>query len=264
MGDSRVKRLLHDNRGLRLHIWVALFYAIRPLSARDIANDVGCSADRVEDLLDPMAQDGYTASIGSGRHPLWTLTDKARQLPLPSLAALGNGVATAIDAPGATAIAHEGALAATVIGESFPNADESEGQKLPLEGQNFPLTSVVVVDPDQGSNPFRSQQQQTAPLRGKNSPSELLDALRDAGIFGKKRDQLLKDAWVTADRIQRAVRQAKAEGCWDNPTGIAITRLEGHAEPMTDYEIDRLENPELEPSVGQQWAALLKRRNGEA
>ena len=265
--DPRVKKLVRDNRGLRLHVFVVLLFSPAPLMAKEIASDIGCSADRVEDLLRPMAEDGYTSAVGAGRHPRWTLTDRARQLPLPQLLALDNGVATAIDAgPAATAIGP--ALAATAIGEQRA---VGEGEFLPLadsEGENLPLTShslFVVVDLDQDRIAREDQQQQTAALRGKNCPSDsgvppvngdylVFQACAEAGIFGEKRAALLADGWITADRVQRAARQAQAENRWDNPAGMAITRLLAHIEPMTDDEIKRLEAPD---DVGREWQEYI-------
>jgi len=83
--DYRIKQLVRDNRGLRLHVWLVLAGSVGPLLAVDIAGEIGCHRDSVSDALRAMESDGYTAALGPGRHPRWVLTDKARQLSLPGL-----------------------------------------------------------------------------------------------------------------------------------------------------------------------------------
>ncbi len=83
--DPRVRALVRDNKNTRLHILFVLWGLPGPTSAAEVAAEINCSADTVEDLLPRMEADGYVGRIGPGRHPRWCLTDKAAQLPLPGL-----------------------------------------------------------------------------------------------------------------------------------------------------------------------------------
>ena len=61
--DYRLKQLVRDNRGLRLHVWLVLAGSAGPLLAVDIAGEIGCHRDSVIDALRAMERDGYTAAL---------------------------------------------------------------------------------------------------------------------------------------------------------------------------------------------------------
>lgn len=65
--------------------------------------------------------------------------------------------------------------------------------------------------------------------------SKLTAALNQHKITGKKRQELIKCEWVTAEYVDASVEYALDERIWDNPVGIAITRM-----------LDRMDVPEAE------------------
>jgi DNA-binding MarR family transcriptional regulator len=83
--DPRVKQLVRENKNTRLHVLIVLWAMEAPSTAADIATEINCSSDTVQAMLPRMESDGYVSRIGAGRHPRWTLTDKARQLHFPNL-----------------------------------------------------------------------------------------------------------------------------------------------------------------------------------
>jgi len=54
---------------------------------------------------------------------------------------------------------------------------------------------------------------------------DLVTVLRQYKITGRKRQELLACSWVTAEYISAHVIHAQSENVWDNPIGMAITRM---------------------------------------
>lgn len=224
--DIRIKQLVRDNRGVRLAVWLVLAGSAGPLLAVDIAGEIGCHRDSVSDALRAMERDGYTAALGSGRHPRWTLTDKARQLPLPGL-----------ELPG---------------GSDYVDAEK------------FLVTSPVVVvdlDLDRESDEHGESQQQQQPSEAekfrvtapRSDLEQVLAELTAAGILEPTRSQLAADLWVTVDRVRRTAKAARRT---NGRAGVMVLNLRGHVEPPRD--------PDEERDVGREWSEYLKRRRHRA
>jgi len=169
--DYRLKQLVRDNRGLRLHVWLVLAGSVGPLLAVDIAGEIGCHRDSVIDALRAMERDGYTAALGPGRHPRWTLTDKARQLPLPGLDYVE---------------AEKFRLTSPVVAVDLDPAGESDQQhQQPSEAEKI---RVRAQRPDL---------------------DEVLEELTRAGILEPTRSKLAADLWVTVERVRLTAKAAR-------------------------------------------------------
>lgn len=70
---------------MRLHVLFVLWASTGPLVAKEIAQEINCCPDAVDQALPQLEFDGYVSRLPGGRHPRWWLTDKARQLSLPGL-----------------------------------------------------------------------------------------------------------------------------------------------------------------------------------
>lgn len=126
--DFRVRQLIRDNRGTRLHILMVLWAAARPMVPIDIAGEIGCNPDTVQDALRNMLTDGYVAAFGSpGRKCRWWVTGKAQQLPLNGLLLVTKGEKFPLDSTTTTALLDQIEQEAAAV-EVAP-----KGEKLPLD-----------------------------------------------------------------------------------------------------------------------------------
>ena len=151
--DPRVKTLVRDNAGLRLHILFILWAAPAPAAVQDIADTINCSRKSVGDLLPRMEQDGYVARFGAGRHPRWSLTDKAQQLELPGLSfsSVSNGRNFPITSSSSSDLISSSGLKTDQISEEEESREESSPQERNAIADDYRLTgdyrTIVLTDP---------------------------------------------------------------------------------------------------------------------
>ncbi len=140
MIDPRVRQLVRDNRKTRLHVLFVLWASTTPLLAKEIAYEIGCSADAVEDSVGPMEADGYISRIGAGRHPRWWVTDKARQLALPGLLLKNEGEKITLTSGSSSSSSK---LEAThCVTSDQPLQLQSEGEKITLTSDDKRLIAL--------------------------------------------------------------------------------------------------------------------------
>ena len=121
----------------------------------------------------------------------------------------------------------------------------------------FPTTGLIVdvdaeyknVSPTIALTSLTTETQLSAfPTTEKNSKKtslnpgdlDILGALKDAGIHGKKARQLLLSPWITPDYIKAHWERIKTEE-WENPQGMLIYRMEGE-EPAPEIEVSTRKN----------------------
>ena len=132
-------------------------------------------------------------------------------------------------------------------GRQFPLMDESD-----LIGF---IPSVVVVDESNEKVPtiatITTTTRSTTPIKSDSSnfrsPEDwkaLSAVLKEFKIIGKKREQLIACDWVNAEYVRAHVKYADDERIWDQPVGMAITRM-----------LEQVDMPESEtrPAVQEQW-----------
>jgi hypothetical protein len=91
------------------------------------------------------------------------------------------------------------------------------------EGRNNPITVIQNDGNPQFGGVSRTPEQQ----------ADLERALDAYQIVGKKRRELMGCEWVTGEYIHGHVRMAQSENHWDQPVGMAISRMLDHA-PLPD------------------------------
>lgn len=101
-------------------------------------------------------------------------------------------------------------------------ADSGTSVVVDDESKSFFPTITTITTTNKTQNPlpadsgnFRSSEEWTA----------LCGVLKEYMIIGKKREQLIACEWVTADYVRAHVEFAQNERIWDQPIGMAITRM---------------------------------------
>jgi DNA-binding Lrp family transcriptional regulator len=194
--DPKVKTLVRDNAGLRLAVLVILWAAAAPATVQDIADVINCSRKSIGEVLPRMEQDGYTARLGAGRHPRWTLTDKAQQLELPGLS-------------------------------SYVNSSVSNGRNFLLASSSSDL-DLSLSSLDQIESEEEEEQQ-----REESSPQERAALADDYRLTGDYRTTVLADAWITRRRFEAWYTHAEANSK-RNPAAYAVTCCQNHDEPPAE------------------------------
>ena len=85
MIDPRVQTLVRECRNMQLHVLWVWWASPEPLLAKEIAQEINCSSDAVQQALPQLEFNGYVSRLPGGRHPRWWLTDKGRPLSLPGM-----------------------------------------------------------------------------------------------------------------------------------------------------------------------------------
>jgi hypothetical protein len=242
----------------------------RPIGTMEFVTLTGWRKQSVSQGLDTLELHGYAAQIG--RYHGWILTDKSRQMVLPGFEAV---LATAIEG-GKTAL--DSATAIGVEGQDPATAIRVEGRKTALEARKTALASstsvdvgtggrastdgsVVVVDLYTDLSPDQQQQQEDA--RVEKQPSreiEVLEACAEHGITGIKATRLAMLDWITADRVREAVQIAERQG-WDNPQGMAITRLEARTTTGSPPARRKPKSRNDRSDVGYKWQEFIDSAN---
>jgi DNA-binding IscR family transcriptional regulator len=200
MIDSRVQTLVRECRNMQLHVLFVLWASTGPMSAKELAQEVNCSPDAVQQALPNLEFNGYVAQFPGGRHPRWWLTDKARQLSLPGL-----------------------------FGKSEGEKITLEGEKITLEGEKItlspPTTTTAILPSLSSANAVvavAESEGEKITLTPPAIDAKLAAAFKAAGIGSNAWPGLAKLAHVTPAYVKAhdAYRRERGES-----TGLLITRL---------------------------------------
>ena len=125
----------------------------------------------------------------------------------------------------------------TFFGKEFTQITEDESQisQNPIKQDSGIL--VVVDDYTRKNRPTITTTTTTTrqnPIKQDSGKvTAILKTLKKYGVVGKKAKDISECDWVTSEYIQRHIEFAESEGHWDNPVGMAITRMmDGAPEPV--------------------------------
>ncbi len=110
------------------------------------------------------------------------------------------------------------------IGAGAPLLESSqESLKWTPAGVNVVVDHLSLNSPTITTTTTTESQEST--LRTPAEWAELKEALDEYQIIGKKRRDLIACEWINAQYVRASVEYARNEPQWDNPVGMAITRM---------------------------------------
>lgn len=195
-------------KGAPASILWAFFFTRRVMTALELQEWTGYQGDALTGALRLLVSLGWLTARSS-RGP-WCLVD-GRQFPLMA---------------GDLLIPDESVL--NGFAPSVVVVDESKTN----------LPTITTITTTRASNPEKTDSGFVEhSSRNLDEHLALVGALNEHKIIGKKRRQLMECEWVTAEYVRGHVTYAQDERIWDQPVGMAITRmLEQVPVPMAEPE----------------------------
>lgn len=204
MNNQNQFQTLRALRGAPLSCLIALAIRHTPTGVMQLCADTGYKKDVIREGLLVLQSLAFATKVA--RFDAWQLTDIGYQLPLlPQEGAKIEGDKIALD-PLTTITTIYGVLSPA---REIVAVVETEGDKIALDS---PQGFQQVI-----------HRETAQPVDSSPEYNQTLEALHQAGIRGKKADELAKLEWVTPEYIQAHVKKALDDG---QRLGLAIYRME--------------------------------------
>jgi hypothetical protein len=184
-------------------LWAFLFCR-RSMTADELERWTGYADDNITKGIKVLIDTGWL--VARGKRGPWCLAD-GRQLPLmEGLSLLDES--EKIGLTGVNVVVDDLSLNSPTITTTTTTRDESDFFGLILETRTATELAALKV------------------------------ALDEFRIIGTKRAKLIECEWVDAAYVRASVKFAQDERCWDNPVGMAITRMLEHVEISAEHAKD--------------------------